>query len=57
MFGKFFNRNATLDGRHDALNKLGKQNQYNEGSSSWWAYEQAYDDVVNNKQQRSEDVK
>lgn len=39
---KFYNRNAPRDGKFDAEHQLGNRNQYNPGSSSWHAYEQAY---------------
>jgi hypothetical protein len=36
------NPNAPKDGYWDASRYLGNRNQYNEGSSSWRAYEYAY---------------
>jgi hypothetical protein len=38
----FANKNAAVDGAWDAKHELGNRNQYNPGSASWHAYENAY---------------
>jgi len=38
----FCNKNAAIDGKHDAEHYLGNCNQYNPGSASWHAYEAAF---------------
>lgn len=38
----FHNKNAPIDGRWDAVHRLGNRNQYNPGSASWRAYEAAF---------------
>lgn len=48
----FFNKNAPIDGKWDAEKGLGNQNQYNPGSASWHAYEDAYKKTIEKLQQK-----
>ena len=54
---KFFNREATLTGRTDALSGRGNKNPYPRGSAEWWVYEIAYYDVAKNHRNRTDDEK